>query len=593
MSSSITLSAGVRQNLLSLQQTADMMTTTQNRLSTGKKVNTALDNPTNFFTSASLNARAGDLNSLMDSMSNGVKTLEAADNGLSSITKTLESMQSTLRQARQDKSFESASFTVQVDPAGAKQLTLSGGAFSTATNFALTTTGSGQYVKQTGTYAAPSAAAASTLTGDFNLTTTVGGIAGGTLTVAYGGESVDITLSSQLAGDRKAAILAEIQAGLSGTALDGKIDADISTNFISLTAADNEDAQIALTGAAAAQVFGTQVTGTQGSNGKTEFSVNGTAISLDTTTGADLATAITNINSQLGASSKFQAYDATTGGVGKVGIRAVTTDAGSLAIGGADADLFGTPSAAGVVNGTTSAALTLSKTIDNMVSEINNSSTFNTKIKASNDNGKLRLQNLSTQSLDILGTNSSGVVTGKATETSSIAGNSVRSDLAAQYNELRDQLDKLADDGSFNGINLLRGDKLTLTFNENGTSSISIQSKGGKSVDSQNLGLSTTVNAKDLDSDTNIDAEITKIKTALTSVRSQSSAFGNNLSIVENRQDFTKAMMNTLQIGADQLVLADSSEEGANMLALQTRQQLSTTALSLANQANQAVLRLF
>ena len=71
------------------------------------------------------------------------------------------------------------------------------------------------------------------------------------------------------------------------------------------------------------------------------------------------------------------------------------------------------------------------------------------------------------------------------------------------------------------------------------------------------------------------------------------SSFGSNLSTVQNRQDFTKAMINTLQTGADNLVLADTNEEGANLLALQTRQSLSTTALSMASQASQAVLQLF
>ncbi len=66
-----------------------------------------------------------------------------------------------------------------------------------------------------------------------------------------------------------------------------------------------------------------------------------------------------------------------------------------------------------------------------------------------------------------------------------------------------------------------------------------------------------------------------------------------NLSIVQIRQDFTKATINTLQTGSAALTLADSNEEGANLLALQTRQQLSTTALSLASQADQNVLRLF
>jgi len=82
MASSITLSAGVRQNLLSLQSTASLMGLTQNRLATGKKVNSALDNPTNFFTSQSLGNRASDLNSLLDSIGQAQKNLEAADKGL-------------------------------------------------------------------------------------------------------------------------------------------------------------------------------------------------------------------------------------------------------------------------------------------------------------------------------------------------------------------------------------------------------------------------------------------------------------------------------------------------------------------------------
>jgi len=83
------------------------------------------------------------------------------------------------------------------------------------------------------------------------------------------------------------------------------------------------------------------------------------------------------------------------------------------------------------------------------------------------------------------------------------------------------------------------------------------------------------------------------LSTALTTLRTQASSLGSQLSVVQTRQDFTKAMVNTLQIGADNLVLADTNEEGANMLALQTRQSLSTTALSLASQADQNVLRLF
>jgi flagellin-like hook-associated protein FlgL len=165
--------------------------------------------------------------------------------------------------------------------------------------------------------------------------------------------------------------------------------------------------------------------------------------------------------------------------------------------------------------------------------------------------------------------------------------------MATQFRELRDQLDKLADDASFNGINLLRGDNLKITFNETGTSELDIRSKDEQGINSSVLKLATNLQAEDLDSDANIDKLLGDVKSAINDVRSQSSAFGSSLSIVENRQNFSKNMINTLQTGASNLTLADANEEAANLLALQTRQQLSSTALSMASQADQAVLRLF
>ena len=106
------------------------------------------------------------------------------------------------------------------------------------------------------------------------------------------------------------------------------------------------------------------------------------------------------------------------------------------------------------------------------------------------------------------------------------------------------------------------------------------------------LGI-TVATGTEFSSNTSLDSRLDALSNALTQLRSQASAFGSNLSIVQNRQEFTKSMINTLQTGADALVLADSNEEAANLLALQTRQQLSSTALSLASQADQAVLRLF
>ena len=114
MASNIVLSSAIRQNLLSLQSTAQLMGTTQNRLATGRKVNTALDNPTNFFTSSSLRSRSNDLSALLDSMGIATKTLDATSNGITAITNIIETMQSTLRQARQDRSFKTASY--DLDP---------------------------------------------------------------------------------------------------------------------------------------------------------------------------------------------------------------------------------------------------------------------------------------------------------------------------------------------------------------------------------------------------------------------------------------------------------------------------------------------
>src|SRR5262245_36220396 len=102
MSGDIVLSAGIRANLLALQNTADLQRRTQQRLATGKRVNSALANPTNFFTAASANTRATDLANLLDSVGNAIKTLEAPDNGIKSIRQLIESAQAAARQALQN-----------------------------------------------------------------------------------------------------------------------------------------------------------------------------------------------------------------------------------------------------------------------------------------------------------------------------------------------------------------------------------------------------------------------------------------------------------------------------------------------------------
>jgi len=374
--SDITLSAGIRQNLLSLQQTADLMATTQNRLATGKKVNSALDNPVSYFTSQSLGNRANDLSSLLDSIGNATQTIQAANNGLTSLTKLVQSAQAIGQQALQ-----SASTSAKVTGTNTTALTA-------ATVHAFTAT--------------------KTLTVDDGTTTA-------TYTAAAGDTVQDV------------------------------LDAINGTASLNITASLNSAGKIV----------------------------------LENNAGGDI-----------------------------------------------------------VVGGTGSAA------------------------------------DLTTLGL------TAGTTTG--------AENTTRTSLATQFDDIRTQIDQLAADSGYNGVNLLNGDDLTVKFNETGTSS---QSISGVKYNSTGLGIAAS--AHTFQTDTDVNAALTNLGTALSSLRSQAAAFGSSLSVVQTRQDFTKAMVNTLQTGADNRVLADTNLEGANMLALQTRQSLSTTALSLAAQASQSVLRLF
>jgi flagellin len=168
----------------------------------------------------------------------------------------------------------------------------------------------------------------------------------------------------------------------------------------------------------------------------------------------------------------------------------------------------------------------------------------------------------------------------------------LRANLATQFDQILLQITTLAGDSGFNGINLLDSNNssdLTVMLNETGSSSVTISA-----VDFSATGaLALNNSANNWGGSADIAAASAELMTALTTLRSQAQAFGSNLSTVQIRQEFTKAMINTLQTGSDSLTLADPNEEGANLLALQTRQQLSTTALSLASQASQAVLRLF
>ena len=168
---------------------------------------------------------------------------------------------------------------------------------------------------------------------------------------------------------------------------------------------------------------------------------------------------------------------------------------------------------------------------------------------------------------------------------------SVRATLATQFDALLTQIGQLAGDSGFNGNNLLGGDNLTVTLDETATASTVVSGVDYTDVTLAPLSIAVAANSWATSADITVASD--NLTAGLVTLRSQSQALSSNLATVQIRQDFTKAMINTLNTGADGLTLADTNEEGANMLALQTRQQLSTTALSLAAQADQNVLRLF
>ena len=165
--------------------------------------------------------------------------------------------------------------------------------------------------------------------------------------------------------------------------------------------------------------------------------------------------------------------------------------------------------------------------------------------------------------------------------------------LSTQYNEVRSQIGQMAGDSGYKGINLLKDANTTMTvkFDELGDSKLTING-----FDASQTGLNITASDwqdPGTTTRTAIDADLVKLDTAVTTLRTKSSTLSNNLSIITARQEFTQSLINVLKDGAAGLTNADMNEEGANMLMLQTRQALGTTSLSLASQAAQSVLRLF
>ena len=182
------------------------------------------------------------------------------------------------------------------------------------------------------------------------------------------------------------------------------------------------------------------------------------------------------------------------------------------------------------------------------------------------------------------------IASAKSTAQSALSTSSTaeRSDLAVQYNSILDQIDTLAADSGYKGVNFLASESMTVTFDATGDSTLSVSGFNANSA-----GLSITDATNNWAAAANINASVTLMDNATTTMRTEAKSLSNSLSTITARQDFTDKMINTLEDGVANLTNADLNEEGANMLMLQTQQALGTTALSLASQAAQGVLRLF
>ena len=169
---------------------------------------------------------------------------------------------------------------------------------------------------------------------------------------------------------------------------------------------------------------------------------------------------------------------------------------------------------------------------------------------------------------------------------------SERSSLALQFDQLLGQIDDLANDSSFNGTNLIRAtpDNLEVDFNEDGSSDITII---GLDSTTGAAGINVSASGNNFLNITDINASITQLNSALSSLRTNAATIGSNNTILQSRLSFTQELSNTLEEGAAKLTLADLNEESANLLALQTRQQLGLNSLSLAAQSERAILNLF
>jgi flagellin len=541
--SGIVLSASVRQNLLSLQNTAQLLATTQNDLSTGNKVNTALDNPTEFFTAQGLNNRASDISNLLDSIGNGVQVLQSANTGITSLQSLIANAQSIANQVLQAPT----GYTTK------SNVTSSAIAGATANNLLgpnVNATDSGTAVtNQLGT---PAPITASTLlvggTGTDSLGTQ---IAPGSVLHINNSTITFVTTQTTTTTDANGNVTIGIGSGSQETV--GSV----------LTAIDS------ITGASTPSSVGT----------------GSTAGELQVSTG--IKSNLTIAQSGTGANV-----------LAALGLTAGTTDTTPPALEGESLSIAatGNGTATSIVFGTGTGQISTLNQLNTALAANNLQASVDTA-------GHINISTTNNAASATIGNNATApVITGSATASGAAfngltpgapvadpTSQATRANLVTQYNEVLSQINTTSQDASFNGINLLNGDTLNLTFDETGASKLTIQ---GTVLNDAGLSLSDLNVGTDFLDNNSANTVLTQLQQASTTLAGEASSLGSNLSIVEIRQDFNKSLINVLQTGASNLTLADTNEEAANSQALSTRQSIAVSALALANQSQQSVLQL-
>jgi len=259
-----------------------------------------------------------------------------------------------------------------------------------------------------------------------------------------------------------------------------------------------------------------------------------------------------------------------------------------------------------VNGGTAVTAVTLSATttVQDVIDGINTNTTLNpngngTAIKAALVGGNLQITSSSGQTValssDDTDANLKLLLGTKTNEGSAVAAagtnfvDTTRKSIATQFDDILKQIDQTIQDSSYGGINLLQGQDLKVTFNETGTSSISVKSVNYTA--NGELGIANSTHS--FISNDDVDVASANLKRASDKIAAQSAVFAANQTVIQNRSSFTKSLVDTLNAGSDSLTAADQNQESANLLALNTQQQLAQSTLSLASQANAAITRLF